>query len=52
MKPKSAKWQYKFVQDVPMVEKGESPFAILKLAFLYNGVKFIEDIDDFTVSFP
>ena len=38
------------MQDVPLVEKGESPFAVLKLAFLYNGEKFVEDLEDLTVS--
>lgn len=40
-------WQIKFVEDIPMVDKGESAYAALKLAFLYNGMKFIEDINHF-----
>ena len=51
MVPKNVRWQYHIVQDVLVVQKGESPFAVLKLAFLYNGEKFIEDLDDLTVSF-
>ena len=50
MNPKNTRWQIHIVQDVPVVEKGESPFAVLKLAFLYNGEKFVEDLEDLTVS--
>nr|XP_040251390.1 trichohyalin-like [Aegilops tauschii subsp. strangulata] len=48
MNPKKTRWQIHTVQDVPVVEKGESPFAVLKLAFLYNGEKFVEDLEDLT----
>ena len=36
MKPKNAKWEIHIVQDVPIVERGESPFVVLKFIFLYN----------------
>lgn len=42
-----SKWDIHWVKDVPRVEKGESPYAVLRFAFLYNGVNFIEDIDYF-----
>ena len=51
MCPKKTRWQFHTVQDVPMVEKGASPFVVLKLASLYNGEKFIEDLEDLTVTF-
>ena len=51
MNAKGTRWQTHTVQDVPVVEKGESTFAVLKLAFLYNGEKFIEDLEDLTVTF-
>ena len=50
MNAKGTRWQTHTVQDVPVVEKGESTFAVLKLAFLYNGEKFVEDLEDLTVS--
>ncbi|KAI4975747.1 hypothetical protein ZWY2020_049354 [Hordeum vulgare] len=40
-------WQVDILEDMPMVNKGESAYVALKLAFLYNGIKFVEDIDDF-----
>nr|XP_020189335.2 uncharacterized protein LOC109774990 [Aegilops tauschii subsp. strangulata] len=46
--PNKTRWQIHTMQDVPVVEKGESPFAVLKLAFLYNGEKFVEDLEDLT----
>ena len=51
MNPNKTRWQIHTVQDVPVVEKGESTFDVLKLAFLYNGEKFIEDLEDLTVTF-
>ena len=36
MKPKNAKWEIHIVQDVPIVERDESPFVVLKFIFLYN----------------
>lgn len=48
MNAKGTRWQTHTVQDVPVVEKGESTFAVLKLAFLYNGEKFVEDLEDLT----
>ena len=50
MNAKGTRWQTHTVQDVPVVEKGESTLAVLKLAFLYNGEKFVEDLEDLTVS--
>ena len=50
MNAKGTRWQIHTVQDVLVVEKGESTFAVLKLAFLYNGEKFVEDLEDLTVS--
>ena len=50
MNPNKTRWQIHTVQDVSVVEKGESPFAVLKLAFLYNGEKFVEDLEDLSVS--
>ena len=50
MNAKGTRWQTHTVQDVPVVEKGESTFAVLKLAFIYNGEKFVEDLEDLTVS--
>ena len=50
MNAKGTRWQIHTVQDVPVVEKGESTFVVLKLAFLYNGAKFVEDLEDLTVS--
>ena len=50
MTPMRTRWQIHTVQDVPVVEKGETTFAVLKLAFLYNGEKFVEDLEDLTVS--
>ena len=37
---------------MPQVEHGESLYAVLRFALLYNGERFIKDIDDFEVSFP
>lgn len=51
-KKKKNRWPVHFVEDVPKVEIGESPFAVLRFAFLYDGNNFIEDIDNFDVSFP
>ena len=51
MENEKSKWDVHFVQGVPKVEKGESPFAVLRFAFLYDGKDFIEDIDNFDVSF-
>nr|XP_045089557.1 myosin-1B-like [Aegilops tauschii subsp. strangulata] len=48
MNAKGTRWQIHTMQDVPVVEKGESTFAVLKLAFLYNGEKFVEDMEDLT----
>ncbi|VAH73423.1 unnamed protein product [Triticum turgidum subsp. durum] len=45
---KGTRWQTHTVQDVPVVEKGELTFVVLKLAFLYNGEKFVEDLEDLT----
>ena len=50
MNPNKIRWQIHTVQDVPVVEKGESTFAVLKIAFLYNGEKFVEDLEDCIVS--
>ena len=50
MNAKGTRWQIHTVQDVPVVEKGESTFVVLKLAFIYNGEKFVEDLEDLTVS--
>ena len=47
---KGTRWQTHTVQDVPVVEKGESTFVVLKLAFIYNGEKFFQDLEDLTVS--
>ncbi|KAE8788023.1 hypothetical protein D1007_37966 [Hordeum vulgare] len=32
---------------MPMVDKGESTYVALKLVVVYNGIKFVEDIDHF-----
>ncbi|KAI4975958.1 hypothetical protein ZWY2020_049565 [Hordeum vulgare] len=40
-------WQVDILEDMPMVNKGESAYVALKLAFLYNDIKFVEDTDDF-----
>jgi hypothetical protein len=45
------KWDVHFVQGVPKVNKGETPFAVLRFAHLFDGNDFIEDIDNFDVSF-
>ena len=50
MTPMRTRWQIHIVQDVPVVEKEESTFAVLKLAFIYNGEKFVEDLEDLIVS--
>ena len=50
MNPKKTRWQIHTVQDVLVLEKGESPFAVLKLVFLYNGEKFVENLEDLIVS--
>ena len=50
MTPMRTRWQIYTVQDVPVVEKGESTFVVLKLAFIYNGEKFVQDLEDLTVS--
>ena len=49
MNAKGTRWKIHTVQDVLVVEKGESTFAVLKLAFLYNGENFVEDLEDLTV---
>ena len=36
--------------QVPAVEYGESPFAVLRLAFLFDGTGFVEKIENFDVS--
>ena len=50
MTPMRTRWQIHTVQDAPVVEKGESTFAVLKLAFIYNSEKFVQDLEDLTVS--
>lgn len=46
------KWDCQWVEGVPQVERGESLYALLRFALLYNGERFMQDIDDFEVSFP
>ena len=41
-----------WVNDLPKLEFGESPYAVLRFAFIFNGEKLIEDIDDYDVSCP
>lgn len=45
------RWDVHFVKGIPKVNKGETPFAVLRFAYLYDGNDFIEDIDNFDVSF-
>ncbi|KAE8770165.1 hypothetical protein D1007_58144 [Hordeum vulgare] len=40
-------WQVNVFEEMPMVNKGESAYVALKLALLYNGIKFFEEIDNF-----
>ncbi|KAE8817525.1 hypothetical protein D1007_04617 [Hordeum vulgare] len=40
-------WQVNFLEEMPMVNKVESAYVALKLAFVYNGIKFVKDIDHF-----
>ena len=46
------KYTINYVVDLPKLEFGESPHAVLRFAFLFNGKKLIEDIDDYDVSCP
>jgi len=45
------KWEVQFLKDVPKVNKGETPFAVLRFAHLFDGNHFFEEIDNFDVSF-
>ena len=45
------KWEVQFLQGVPKVNKGETPFAVLRFAHLFDGNHFVEEIDNFDVSF-
>ena len=47
-----ANYKINWVADLPKVQIGESPHAVLRFAFLYNGEKLIQEIDDYDVSFP
>ncbi|KAE8793560.1 hypothetical protein D1007_31845 [Hordeum vulgare] len=40
-------WEVNVLEEMPMVNKGESVYVALKLALMYNGIKFVEDIDNF-----
>ncbi|KAI5011858.1 hypothetical protein ZWY2020_023992 [Hordeum vulgare] len=42
-------WQVNFLEEMPMVNKVESAYVALKLAFVYNGIKFVKDIDHFDI---
>ena len=44
-------WEVHFLQGVPKVNKGKTPFAVLRFAHLFDGNHFVEDIDNFDVSF-
>jgi hypothetical protein len=45
-------YKINWVSDLPKVQIGESPYAVLRFVFLYNGEKLIQEIDDYDVSFP
>ena len=45
------KWEVQFLKDVPKVNKGETPFAVLRFAHLFDGNHFVEEINNFNVSF-
>ena len=45
------KWEVQFLKGVPKVNKGETPFAVLRFAHLFDGNHFVEEIDNFDVSF-
>ena len=39
------------LKGVPKVNKGETSFAVLRFAHLFDGNHFVEEIDNFDVSF-
>ncbi|XBH58638.1 hypothetical protein VPH35_080041 [Triticum aestivum] len=41
------RWDVEFLQGVPKVNKGETPFAVLRFAHLFDGNHFFEEIDNF-----
>nr|XP_020195162.1 uncharacterized protein LOC109780992 [Aegilops tauschii subsp. strangulata] len=41
------RWDVEFLQGVPKVNKGETPFAVLRFAHLFDGNHFVEEIDNF-----
>ena len=45
------KWEVQSLKDVPKVNKGETPFVVLRFAHLFDGNHFVEEIDNFDVSF-
>jgi len=46
---RKSSWTFQNHQ-VPSVEYGESPFAVLRLAFLFDGTGFVEKIENFDIS--
>ena len=50
-KKEKTKWEVKFLKDVPKVNKGETPFVVLRFTHLFEGNHFIKEIDNFDVSF-
>ena len=50
---KLGRYNVNWVNDLPKLELGESPYAVLRFAFVFNGERLIEDIDDYdAVSCP
>ena len=45
------KWEVQFLKGVPEVNKGETLFAVLRFVHLFDGNHFVEEIDNFDVSF-
>ena len=45
------KWEVQFLKDVPNVNKGETPFVVLRFTHLFDGNHFVEEIDNLDVSF-
>ena len=45
------RWDVQFLQGVPKVNKGETLFVVPRFAHLFDGNHFVEEIDNFDVSF-